>query len=246
MGKTFEALQRAEKEQSKEVFEPVPYRQRAVQPFPHVEAVAKVAPSWCQELWSKCKLGSQKTILVTGVSSGTGCTTTIGYYAAYLASELSVKVLVLDFNSVDPSGVKRFFLQQDKPALTEMFTPRAIQNAKWFESLKRNLVVVTNDGERFDEVSKWVVSPQFSEFMTKAAEQFDLVLLDSAPISQSMETRILCSKVDGVILMIESGMSRRAIAMKVKKDLEDAGAKLLGAVVSKRRYYIPDWLYTRL
>jgi Mrp family chromosome partitioning ATPase len=246
MGKTFEALQRAEKEQHREVFQPVPYRQKAVQPFPNADVITQIAPAWCKELWSKCKLGSQKTILVTGVSPGNGCTTTIGYYAAYLASELSIKVLVLDLNSVDPSGAKRFFLQQDKPALTEMFTPRAIQNVKTFESLKRNLVVVTSDGERFDEVSKWVGSGQFSEFLTKAAEQFDLVLLDSAPISQSMETRILCSKVDGVILMVESGKSRRAIAMKVKKDLEDAGAKLLGAVVSKRRYYIPDWLYTRL
>jgi len=248
MGKTFEALQRAEKEMKKDVFQPAPYAPKPLQTFSIPGSVAKTAPTWCQELWSKASVSTQKakTILFTGVSPGNGCTSTIGYYAVYLASKLSVKVLVLDLNSVDPSGMKRFFLQQDKRSLIEMFTPRAIQNVKSFESLKRNLVVVTNDGEPFDEVSKWVGSQQFAEFLNKAAGQFDLVLLDSAPIQLSVETRILCSKVDGAILVIESGKSRRGIALKIKKDLEDSGANLLGAVVTKRKYYIPNWLYARL
>ena len=246
MGKTFEAMQRAEQEQGKELFPPVPYAPKPIQPFPALGHMVALGPAWCQELWSKCSLGGQKTIMITGVSPGSGCTTAIGYYAVYLASKLLLKVLVLDLNSHDPTGMKRFFMQQDKHSLFEMFTPRTIQHVKSFDSLKRNLVVVANDGEPVEEVSRWVGSPQFPDFLKKATGQFDLVLLDTAPIQLSMETRVLCSKVDGVILMVESGKSRREIAKKVKKDLENSGANLLGAVVNKRRFYIPNWLYSRL
>jgi Mrp family chromosome partitioning ATPase len=52
--------------------------------------------------------------------------------------------------------------------------------------------------------------------------------------------------VDGVILVLESGKTRRQVALNVKKQLEDAKGKLLGVVLNKRRHYIPDWIYRRL
>ena len=246
MGKTFEALQRSQKEHDRELFQPVPYEPKPVQAFPGPASPSRFAPAWCRELWSKCTLGGHKILLVTGVSSGSGCTTAVGYYAAYLAFNLSLKVLVLDMNSIDPSGMKRFFLRQDKRSLVELFTPRAIQTVKSFETLKRNLVVVTADEEPFEELSRWIASPQFSTFLQRAAGQFDVVLLDTAPVQFSMETRVLVSKVDGVILMLESGRTRRGTALKIRKELLEAGANLVGTVINKRRYYIPNWLYSRL
>jgi protein-tyrosine kinase len=250
MGRIFQALKRAEKEGKTEIYQPISYdpKPQPYKTYLPLDTQAKVFPAWCQELWSKCVFNTKslKTILFTRVSSGGGCTTTLGYYAVYLASRMGTKVLVLDLNSIDPSGLKRFYSRQDTLSMIEMFTPKAIQRVKSFESLKRNLAVVTNDGEPFDEISNWVKTPDFPCFLEKASTQFDLVLIDSAPVQHSVETRVLCSKVDGVILTVEAGATRGASALKAKKELAEAGANLIGAIITKRKYHIPYWLYTRL
>jgi Mrp family chromosome partitioning ATPase len=49
--------------------------------------------------------------------------------------------------------------------------------------------------------------------------------------------------VDGVILVIESQKTRKRAARWAKEQIEGAGGKLLGVVLNKHRYYMPDWLY---
>ena len=75
---------------------------------------------------------------------------------------------------------------------------------------------------------------------------FDYVIFDSAPIVGYPETQTLCSKVDGVIMVITYNKTRSHAAIRTKKELEDAGANILGVVINRRKYYIPDWIYRRL
>jgi len=49
-----------------------------------------------------------------------------------------------------------------------------------------------------------------------------------------------------VVLVIESGKTRRQVALRAKKELEEAGGMLLGVILNKRKYYIPNWIYKRL
>jgi glycerophosphoryl diester phosphodiesterase len=54
------------------------------------------------------------------------------------------------------------------------------------------------------------------------------------------------STSDGVVMVIESGKLRRQVAIRAKQELQDAGARILGVVLNKRKYHIPNWLYKRL
>jgi Mrp family chromosome partitioning ATPase len=89
-------------------------------------------------------------------------------------------------------------------------------------------------------------SKRFDTFLENVREEFDYVILDSAPLPSFAEARVLCEKVDGVVLVVESGKIRRQVALRAKKELEDAGAQILGVVLNKRKYHIPEWLYKRL
>jgi Mrp family chromosome partitioning ATPase len=57
---------------------------------------------------------------------------------------------------------------------------------------------------------------------------------------------VICGKVDGVVMVIESGKTRKQVALRAKKDIVEAGGKVLGVVLNKRRYHIPKWIYRRL
>ena len=89
-------------------------------------------------------------------------------------------------------------------------------------------------------------SQRFDRFLQSAKEMFDYVIIDSAPVTTFADSQAICSKVDGVIIVIRYGVTRRQVATRVKKELEEAGAKLLGVVINRRKYYIPDWIYKRL
>jgi Mrp family chromosome partitioning ATPase len=77
-------------------------------------------------------------------------------------------------------------------------------------------------------------------------EGHDFIVLDGPPIYGSAECRILCNRVDGVVLVIEAGKTRRHAAASAKDQVEKAGGRLLGVVINRRRYYIPEFIYKRL
>jgi protein-tyrosine kinase len=72
------------------------------------------------------------------------------------------------------------------------------------------------------------------------------VIFDSAPVIGFADTQSLCTKVDGVILVVNYDKTRRQVALRAKKELEEAGANILGVIINRRKYYIPDWIYRRL
>jgi Mrp family chromosome partitioning ATPase len=74
-------------------------------------------------------------------------------------------------------------------------------------------------------------------------QTFDFIVLDGPPVFRCSETRLLASKVDATILVIRSGKTRKQIAYRAIQELETAGGKVLGTVLNRRKYYIPDWLY---
>ena len=75
---------------------------------------------------------------------------------------------------------------------------------------------------------------------------FDNILIDCGPVGAAADAAVLASNVDGVVIVVEGGRSRRDQILNAKRTIEQAGGKFLGFVLNKRRYPVPDWLYRRL
>ena len=75
---------------------------------------------------------------------------------------------------------------------------------------------------------------------------FDNILIDCGPLHESSDAAVLASNVDGVVIVVEAGRSRRDQIMNAQRTIEQAGGKFLGFVLNKRRYPVPEWLYRRL
>jgi Mrp family chromosome partitioning ATPase len=56
----------------------------------------------------------------------------------------------------------------------------------------------------------------------------------------------LVQMMDGVVMVVKAEGVRGEIVMRMKGLLIEMNARVLGAVLNKRRYYIPGWLYNRL
>lgn len=185
-----------------------------------------------------------KTIMFTGATHGGGATTTAVNFAKTLVRNHQIKVLLIDANMRTPNLKELFDIKNDE-GLTDIVLDNDTGPFKVINCDPSYLFVLATGGNCVGPVGLFE-SERFDTFLKKVREEFDYVILDSAPLPNFAEARVLCEKVDGVVLVIESGKIRRQVALRAKKELEDAGAQILGVVLNKRKYYIPDWLYKRL
>jgi len=72
--------------------------------------------------------------------------------------------------------------------------------------------------------------------------RFDCVLMQGPPVCGDEEAVWMGRLTDGVVLVLEAGVSRREKALRAKWSFEEAGVKVLGAVLNGEQSPIPGVL----
>lgn len=75
---------------------------------------------------------------------------------------------------------------------------------------------------------------------------FDYVLLDCSALKTSDTAALFAPSVDGVVVVVEAERTRKEQVRNALNTIETANGNLLGCVLNKRRYSIPQWIYARL
>jgi Mrp family chromosome partitioning ATPase len=246
MGKIHDALVKAAKEQN---VESAIISKLAEQSS--IEILVDQTPRWCQDLWSKTSTPSEnarcRQILFTGTSVGVGCTTLAVYYSYFLTARMGQKVLLLEADTLKPD-MSKYFSGHHSYELCNLFgngtQHELAENV--FKMFQSNLIFISCDGSSSKMASNWFLSDNVPKFISKCSELFDAIIVDSAPVTASPVTRMLAGRVENSILVIESEKTRARVARSAKAGLEEANAKLIGTVLTKRKYHIPNWLYKLL
>lgn len=80
--------------------------------------------------------------------------------------------------------------------------------------------------------SELLGSDRFAHLIKVARESFDMVIIDTPPLGNVIDTAVIAKQCDGAILVIKyKGISRKFIS-QVKKQLTSTGCKILGAVLT--------------
>ena len=100
---------------------------------------------------------------------------------------------------------------------------------------------------RRSQPDAWQLGPEFSADRIGALRaSFDYILIDCPPLDASSEATILAPFVDGMVIVVEAGRAKREQIQRAQQTVEMAEGRLLGFVLNKRQYPVPDWLYRRL
>lgn len=97
----------------------------------------------------------------------------------------------------------------------------------------------TYDADLFD-------SPRIDDIWEQLKKKFDMIFVDSPPGGSSPIGFAICRTVDGVIVVVEAEKTRWPVTSNIKERLLQNGAKIVGVVFNKRKFYIPQWIYRRL
>ncbi|WP_404371427.1 GumC family protein [Sphingomonas sp. MMS24-J45] len=71
------------------------------------------------------------------------------------------------------------------------------------------------------------------EVLAEAEGMFDIVIFDSPPVMGLADAPILSSVVDATIFVVQAGRIRRPAALRALSRLEQAGARIVGGVITK-------------
>ncbi len=80
----------------------------------------------------------------------------------------------------------------------------------------------------------------------KLRDKFDLILIDSSSDATNLEFLDPSRHIDGTIIVVEADRTRRETAEAIKNKIKASGCSILGVILNKRKYYIPDFVYKRL
>lgn len=259
MGKTYQAMQRAEKEYQKKHLAseaanaekrlPLP-RKKSLPVFKTDPLVISAGNGYSEQyeslksnMLSRFPADKIKTLVFTSASYGDGTSTTAVNFASSLARDPWRSVLIVDADIRRPCLHKVFNLELTH-GLSDFLSNENIHEPE-HNKLGNNYYFQTS-GLNGTRAVGLFESSKFDNFLEIVSNRFDHVIIDCPPISAFPETRVIAGKVKGVVLVINSGKTKNQAALRVKKDLQEAGANILGAVLNKRKFFIPNWLYKKL
>jgi Mrp family chromosome partitioning ATPase len=87
---------------------------------------------------------------------------------------------------------------------------------------------------------------EFCDFLNWVKREYEYVVIDCPAMNRSSSAAVIASKADAVVLVVEAERIRREVILRSINTLEDLGANILGVVLNKRQYPIPDLVYRML
>jgi len=91
-----------------------------------------------------------------------------------------------------------------------------------------------SSGKSVPNPTELISSVRFDEGLKELASSFDTIIVDSPPLSATVDASVLASKSDGTVLVIEAEKSKKEEVLRLKKDLERT-TRVVGAILNKIR-----------
>jgi succinoglycan biosynthesis transport protein ExoP len=180
------------------------------------------------------------TLMIASAAPGDG-KTTIARHLAGAAARMGSRVLLLEADLRRPTLAKQLDIQSG-PGLadvligavslseaTQMIDVEALSGdgakGRTFDVLVAGAALPPNPGEL-------VESHAMEALLERARSTYDLVVIDTPPLTAVSDAFPLLRKVDGVIIVGRVGRNRRDVAERLHETLTGAGAPLLGVVAN--------------
>ncbi len=211
-------------------------------------AISPKPPPYYQLLKSSILMhGKEKGVKALSICSPTpkeGASTVALNLAASFAKDNGCRVLLVDANFRHP------FLHSScnlpaSPGFSDVIHEGTDLHEAIKESVIPNLFILTS-GVGPPNPMVILESPKLVDLIEVMRSEFDWIIFDSAPIYLYPDAVVLAPRLDGTVLVIEAENKRVEVAIQAKEHLKRSGAKILGAVLNRRRYIIPDIVYRRL
>lgn len=178
-----------------------------------------------------------KTLLISSPGDSEG-KTTIAINLALSLAKTRKKVIVIDADFYKSELNEKFGLE-GKRGLGDLLVDKRMVK-EYLIPLFKNQVYLLPSGTKPPTPSEQLSSQEMTRTLDLLKEVADVIIVDGPPFIMS-DSLTLAAKMDGVLIVVNPGKSRRDVLQKIKTHMGRAKANILGYVVNgvapKPSYY---------
>ena len=177
-----------------------------------------------------------KLVAVTSANRGAGVSSIAAGLAASLSETGDGNVLLVDMN-LEQGAAQQFYKGRAGCGLDTALQAETKANA-----LVQEHLYVVNGNANSDELPR-ILPKRFAALVPRLkASDYDYIIFDMPPVSQTSLTSRLARFMDMVLLVVESEKSDREVVAQANHWLAESGATV-GAVLNKTRRHVPARLH---
>lgn len=169
------------------------------------------------------------TIMITSTMSTEG-KSTLTLLLAEAFSDDGFNVLICDFDIKRPS-IGRYVGTRNRVDIIDFITGKA-SFEQIISKTRKPYVYFVDFNHQNNSISQIVNHTGFSNFLTEAKKNFDVVLFDTSPLGMFIDAAMLSTMVDGTLLVMGSEMVECNQAVEVVNQLRKANANILGIAMN--------------
>ncbi len=181
--------------------------------------------------------GSLRTLLVSSGAAGDGKTSVAVNLAVTFVAE-NKKVLLIDANFRRPSLQTIFsrqpageeIIRQSEFGLSSLLTGLCS-----FEDAKKSDVIegldIIHSGPLPSNPAELLGSYRMEQLINDRRKNYDYIIVDGPPVLLVSDAKVLAKLVDGTVLVVNAGTTRRGAAQRTIRELQAVNARITGCVL---------------
>lgn len=171
-----------------------------------------------------------RTLLVTSAGPEEGKSTTLANLAVTMA-QAEKRVILVDCDLRRPALHDLFGLPNDAGLVNMMLDDAMLKDPPLQETGVDGLWLLAS-GPLPPRPPDLLGSRRMEQIIQALLEKADILLFDAPPVLAVTDASILATKVDGVLLVVSAGKSRREHVQTAKSQLEKVNAHIVGSVLT--------------
>jgi capsular exopolysaccharide synthesis family protein len=187
-----------------------------------------------------------KSMLFCSPGRREGTSTVLIHFAQTLAAEGN-RVLLVDGNLRNPYLHQAFRVPREN-GVSEVLLSRTLSRSiqPYIKRTNQENLGIITSGQPHPNPNSLLQSDYFHTFTDHLKEQWDWVLFDCPPVNSYSDSTALACKADGIVLVVQAEKTRWEVVQDARQRLEHCGGRVLGVVLNKRQFHIPNWIYNRI
>lgn len=186
----------------------------------------------------------QAAVGIASVHHGEGATTMAASMASCIAQALGQRVVLVDANQRTPALREVFGLRRG-PGLGDVLRGAVpLEEALSLPTAGpagdgRLLVIPAAAGQR---IPMGQMAGIMAELIAALHSYAELIMFDLAPLNPYPDSTLLARHMDGIVVVVQADRANRDASEAAVQSLRDGKAHVLGAVLNRRRSYLPRFL----
>jgi non-specific protein-tyrosine kinase len=169
-----------------------------------------------------------RTLLVTSAGPTEGKSITVANLAVAMA-QAGLKVAAVDGDLRRPR-LHRLFNIHPHGGLTGALLEGSVDGR--LQPVQVDGLAVLQAGELPPNPAEILGSQRMRDLLGELTQQVDVVLVDSSPVLPVTDAAVLAQGVDGVLLVVDAGETRRGAARRAVESLRQVGGNLIGVILN--------------